>query len=137
MDYWKIILTLCQTSIRSSAFVNQLLKLFIYKWFSNIYILSWLSETIEGPFLKDNFLFQADYIEFRFIILSIGRVAMQVHALKKLVFSTLFWFNSIYWSIMKDSIEMLCSFFSWRNTTLYRSILHYSTFSAKTFASAC
>lgn len=48
--------------------------------------------------IGNDFLFQADYNEFRFIILSIGRGAMQVYALKKLVFSTwLFWFNSIYW----------------------------------------
>lgn len=85
--------------------------------------------------IGNDFLFQADYNEFRFIILSIGRGAMQVYALKKLVFSTLFWFNSIYW---KTIIEMLalCSFYSWRSTILYRSILLYSTFSTKTFASA-
>lgn len=76
--------------------------------------------------IGNDFLFQADYNEFRFIILSIGRGAMQVYALKKLVFSTLFWFNSIYWKT-----ELKC----W-HCVQYRSILLYSTFSTKTFASA-
>lgn len=81
MDCWKVILTLCQTSIRSSA------DLMICP---SVVITIYIQVIFKYIIIGNDFLFQADYNEFRFIILSIGRGAMQVYALKKLVFSTLF-----------------------------------------------